>query len=370
MITDNLTKGGKERRLLELLKIMDCHAEDPVELIILKDVIKYQEIYDLKNIRLHVFNRKVKKDLSVFFRIWLFCSAYKPDIIHSWGSMPSIYVFLICRIKGISFLNGMISNAICKPYSQDWIRAKITFPFSDIILANSFAGIKAFRVPEKKARVIYNGVHLDRFNIKTNVENIRKKFNIHTKYIVGMVAAFQPRKDYDTFIKAAIRITGNNDDITFLGIGDGENLEDMKNKVPGHLLNRILLLGRQDKIEEIINTFDIGVLLTNDLFHKEGISNSILEYMALGKAVIATKGGGTDELINNNENGILISPANIDELINNIELILKSETTRKQLGQKARETIEKNFTIDKMYESYIQIYSNLQNKKKYKKTRN
>jgi glycosyltransferase involved in cell wall biosynthesis len=82
-------------------------------------------------------------------------------------------------------------------------------------------------------------------------------------------------------------------DICFLLIGDGENIERCKYLVKDLPTENIKFLGRQNDAESIINIFDIGVLTTNIRIHREGISNSIIEYMAMGKPVIATQGGGT-----------------------------------------------------------------------------
>ena len=69
----------------------------------------------------------------------------------------------------------------------------------------------------------------------------------------------------------------------------------MQESVPVHLKDKIIFLGKIANVENIINIFDIGILITNSKVHGEGVSNSIIEYMALGKPVIATRGGGTDQ---------------------------------------------------------------------------
>ena len=92
-----------------------------------------------------------------------------------------------------------------------------------------------------------------------------------------------------------------------------------KVSVPVSLLNKIIFLGKRSNVESIINIFDVGILLTNSKVHGEGISNSIMEYMALGKPVIATRGGGTNEVVIEGENGYLIDPFNEDQLIEKIE---------------------------------------------------
>ncbi len=357
VITDNLMKGGKERRLLELLRSFDKEENIEIKLVILRDKIEYPEIFELKHTELIVLKRRIKKDLFVFVQIWNLIKSFKPDVIHSWGSMPSIYTFLIAFILRVPFINAMITNSKCKKYSSEWLRAKITFPFSDIVLSNSKAGLIAYKAPIKKARVIYNGFNMDRITNLENAKNIRQRYSISTKYVVGMVAAFHPRKDYETFLEVAHEISSHNSDVTFLAIGDGKKLEYYQQKYKDN--NRIIFTGNSNKVESLINIFDIGVLLTNSNNHLEGISNSIIEYMALGKSVIATRGGGTDELISHMKNGVLIDSLSKSQFKNAISELLDSIELREQLSKRANQQIKDQFSIESMSNKTLKLYQEI-----------
>ena len=86
--------------------------------------------------------------------------------------------------------------------------------------------------------------------------------------------------------------------------------------------NGIYFLGNQKDVESIVNICDIGVLMTNNLVHQEGVSNSILEYMAFSKPVIASKGGGTSEIVIPEETGFLINPFDVNDLAKKIVYLL------------------------------------------------
>lgn len=355
MITDSLIKGGKERRLLELLRYFEKKDELNVVLILLKDIVDYPIVGEFKRTKIIILKRKIRKDPTIFIRVWKIMKDFRPNLVHSWGSMPSIYVFLSCFIQKIPLLNGMISDTNCKFLSQSWIRAKITFPFSDCVLANSYSGLEAYNVPVSKGVVIYNGVHLDRFVIDKEPDVIREQFNIKTKYVVGMVAAFHSRKDNKTFVKGAIEIVTKRDDVTFVTVGDGPLLNQIKELVPEEYKERILFLGNQDNVEEIISVFDIGVLTAI----KEGISNAIVEYMALGKPVIASYGGATPEIVDNGINGFIISTYNVNQLVEKIELLLSNNKMAYEFGRNGHAKIEKAYNIDIMTENYIGLYERL-----------
>src|SRR5690606_20001589 len=90
MIIDKLTFGGRERRFVELLKWLHLNPFLDCEVVVLSKNIHFSEIFDLR-FKLHLISRKSKKDLSIFFKLYKICKTFRPDIIHSWESMTSIY---------------------------------------------------------------------------------------------------------------------------------------------------------------------------------------------------------------------------------------------------------------------------------------
>jgi glycosyltransferase involved in cell wall biosynthesis len=358
MITESLIKGGKERRLVELLRYFEYQNIDiQITLVLLKEIIQYPEIHDFRKVNLVVIKFKIKKDPTVFFKLQNICRNFKPHLIHSWGSMPSVYSFMIAKMSGIPFLNAMIADSYCKPFSKNWTRAKITFPFSDLIIANTRAGLKAYHAPVKKGRVVYNGFNLDRLKNTEPPAHVKEVFGIKTKYIVGMIGAFHPRKDYVTYLNAAEQMCSEGSDITFLAIGDGESRNQFMEKYIS--CPQIIFTGNTDHVEALVSIFDIGVLLTDPKVHNEGISNAIIEMMAFSKVVIATRGGGTEEIIDSGMNGILIDPYSVTELIDNISRVLQNTTRYQTMKELAKEKIRKDFSIEAMGSATLSIYDEL-----------
>ncbi len=355
MLIDNLGRGGKERRILELLKYLEQVDGYKILLVLFRDCVEYDDVFKLKNTKLIIIKRKIKKDVFIIFKLKKIITDFNPDLIHSWGSMTSVYSSLIAFIYKIPLLNAMVADCYYPLLGKNRFRAFITFPFSDKILSNSFNGLTAYKVPLKKGIVIRNGVHIDRFERKDNVTDTKRKFGIVTEFVVGMVAAFHPRKDYETYIKAAVQIVKEYRNVSFLAVGDGPLLGKIKNMVPENLLDRILFLGKQDNVEEIINILDIGVLIS----YYEGISNVIIEYMAMEKPVIGSNGGGIVEIIDNEINGYVITPRNISELKRKIAYLLEHKELRKVMGVNGRKKIESGYNIEFMARQYIDLYQDM-----------
>ena len=314
-------------------------------------------IIDNSNIKIHYLIRKNKKDPKILIKLYKICKEFRPHIIHSWDSMASVYAVPIAKKLKIKLVNGMIRDAPSKlkPLSKVWIRSKITFPFSDIIVSNSFAGIKSYNPPANKWVCIHNGFDTQRVDICKNKKDLKIKFDINSDKIVGMVASFSNNKDYATYISSARMILDKRNDVSFLAIGDGVNLEKFKKLVNIDLYGKIKFLGKQKHVEPIIDLFDIGVLAT----YSEGLSNAIMEYMALSKPVVATDSGGTKELVLNGKTGFLVRPCNDIDLCDRINRLLEDNCLAQSMGTVGKERIFKHFSLSKMTNSYVSLYNKI-----------
>ena len=360
---DSLSAGGKERRLTELMKGLRLNPEVDFEIVIMDEKVHYQQVYDL-NINIHYLIRKTKKDLSVFGKFYKICKNYKPDIVHCWDSMTAIISAPTCKLLNIKLVNGMVVDTPVRQniFNNIWLRAKLTFPFSNQIIGNSNAGLMAYKAPSKKSSCIYNGIDLKRFEDLKEAAIIQKEIfggSCENIFVAGMVAGFEDRKDYETLIKGAIPLINANDSIRFVLVGTGNNFTKIKNSVPPFLENKIIFLGRRTDVESIVNIFDVGILLTNSKVHGEGISNSIIEYMALGKPVIATKGGGTNEIVFDNQNGFLIDPDNSDQFIESVEKLVDNKELRIKFGEVGNKIIHTSFDLKIMTDNYFSMYKKL-----------
>ncbi len=355
-ITDTLGAGGKERRLTELMQALTIRHDIDFELVVMSRDIHYKAVIDLR-IKIHYILRKTKNDLNIFFRLYRLCRNYKPDIVHCWDSMTAIYITPTCKLLGIKLVNGMVmdspaSRNIC---NKHWLRARLTFPFSDYIVSNSKAGLESYRAPVNRSEVIYNGFNFDRTKSLVDKEIIKDQLGVDTEYLIGMVATFWKKKDYATYYTAAQLVLAKRKDITFLAIGAETDSVESKALVDKKYIENFRFLGKKSGIESFINAMDICILST----FTEGISNSILEYMALEKPVIATKGGGTIEILIDDETGFLIEPSNPEELAGKIEVLLNDPLLRMKMGTTGKERIMKEFSIDQMVNKYIERYEML-----------
>lgn len=349
---ESLKAGGKERRLVELIKGLSSYSDIQIVIVVLSKDVHYKEITDL-NVIIHYLDRKRNsRNFNIFFRFMFFVKSTKPDLVHVWGNVSGIYTIPAKIFLKFKLINSQITDAP-KNFNLS-LTYKLNFFFADLIISNSKAGLESYRIDSHKSIIINNGFNFQRINKISPSENLKIKFGISTKYIVGMVATFYELKDYPTYISAAIKILNDRKDISFLCIGAGDKTKYQK-MVPSKFNDHILFLNEQNEIEAIMDLCDIGVLST----YTEGIPNSVMEFMALGKAVIATNGGGVKELVTNEKTGYLVSEKDSNDLSSRILELINNPELSFKMGRAAKKRIKKNFNISRMVISYYTNYKKL-----------
>lgn len=360
---ESLRSGGKERRLVELLIYLKQNTNYELRLVLTENEIHYSYVHSL-DIQIDIIKRKyLKKDPSLFFRFYRIAKQFNPDIIHTWGTMSTFYAIPAKCLLRKPLLANLIANAK-KDYSNLSMAAffnACNYKHAKVILGNSMAGFKAYGLQNNpKMHLIYNGVHLERFKIKANKDKLKKQLNISTPYITIMVASASKNKDYDMLLDVAKQMANIRNDITFIGVGGGSELNRLNNRIDNENIKNIILTGKSNDVELLVSASDICLLLT----HAEGISNSIIEYMALGKPVITTDiVGGSREIIEEGQSGYIMQP-NATEIAFKINELIDNPEHMNNLGQKGNQIIKQKFTIEKMGKEFIEIYGKTLNNEK------
>lgn len=356
-LCDGLHPGGKERRLVEVLKHFSAGGEIRPILGLMSKEIRYPEVLAL-GIQIYYFIRESRHDLRIPWKMYRALRKEQPDLIHTWDPMTSLYASPEARLLRIPLVNGMITNA---PPHIPWnsklgLASRLTFPFSRVVVANSHAGLKAYRVSSRRGMCIHNGFDPKRISGGMEISKVRKSLGIVTPLVVGMVGEFVRKKDYGTYLAAAQRILESRRDVTFLAVGDGAERESLCHAIASQHRDRIIFTGWRERVEEVIAAMDVGVLATNAAIHGEGIPNAVLEYMALGKPVVATDAGGTNELIADGVTGFLVHDADPITMADRINCLLSDQDRARTMGVRGRNKIEREFSIELMVNQLRDLY--------------
>jgi glycosyltransferase involved in cell wall biosynthesis len=348
---DALGVGGKERQAVELIRGLgsapevDCH-------IVCFDTDDFY-LRDLSSIGISVdfVPRRVRWDVEIFQKLRRIIKTYRPDVIHTNGLVSSFYALPLAKIWRIPLVNGSIRNAFANAGFR-WTLERLLLECSDYRVANSHAGLRSRNLSEQQPMnlVIHNGFDFARVDRPGVTKGGRSSVGDVDTKTVGMVAEFNRFKDYFTFIEAARIISGRKRNILFVAVGDGETLNDCQKAAEG--IEVFTFLGKRKNIEELVGTFNIGVLCS----FVEGLPNSIMEYMALGKPVVATDGGGTRELVAHGETGFLVPQGDAQALAAAIEHLIDHPDVAERMGKAGEEKVRREFSITRLVDETIALY--------------
>ncbi|MBB5339838.1 glycosyltransferase [Tunturiibacter gelidoferens] len=219
----------------------------------------------------------------------------------------------------------------------------------------------ALRIPDAKARVLYDAVDITEPQKASVSKTLRKELGVaEGATLVGMIARVNPQKDYDTLANAAALVLAHRTDVQFLVVGDNSVVE-MNREHYRHVHKRLVDLGIADRfiftgfrsdVPRIVSALDLFVLCT----HREGLPLSILEAMALGKTVIATRVDGIPEVITDGVTGYLHGHEKSDELANAILKCIEHPDLAKKVGDAAREHCRRTYNSQVFTANVAQIY--------------
>lgn len=360
ILIDFFGGGGKERRCLQLIKGLNRNNINDIHVVMIDDIVDYPDLYKT-TAKVHIIERHGKYDLGVIKRLYKTLKEISPDVIMTWTLIKmSFYLCLIKPFLKCKYISAIVTAAQpIKKYTIDDITRFIAFKQADVIVGNSYSGIKAYKAPSPKSVVIYNGFDMERLNNLNPIDQVRRDLSLTTPFMVSMAARINRHKDYQTYIDAAKKVIAQRKDVTFYCIGKGELIDYYRNQLNEEEQKFIIFLGFRKDVDSILNASTVSVLCTNNKLHKEGVSNTILESMAYGIPVVATTGGGTDEIIINGETGFIIPPFEPSVLASKINMLLDNEPLRKQMGKKAIERIKTNFSLELMVKNYMSLFNRI-----------
>lgn len=214
--------------------------------------------------------------------------------------------------------------------------------------------VSSEKVPEEKVKVIYNSVDTERFGSVW----AKKSLNVFPKDkpVVGMVANLKQIKGIKYFLEAAQLLSIKNQDLLFVIIGgeyDEEYYRNMANQLG--IKDTVLFLGIKEDVSTYLGSFSIAV----NASLTEGLSNSVLEYMAAGLAIVGTAVGGNPELIEDGVTGFLVPPADSQALADKIWLLLGDQALRERVSQNARQKAERLFSRERQISELEKLYLSL-----------
>ena len=283
----------------------------------------------------------------------------RPDIVHTrnWTCIDAI---IGARLAGVPVvIQGEHGREAADPEGRNRRRQQVRrllspFVTEFVTVSRDLARwlVEQVRVPARKVRTIYNGVDTERFAMGDRAA-ARQALGIPRDWTVaGTVGRLDPVKDQAGLIRAFAQ-AANQGKSALVIAGDGPSrrqLEALVNELG--IGDRVRLLGERDDVPLILRALDVFVLSSIG----EGISNAILEAMATGLPVIATRVGGNVELVQDGLTGCLIEPRRPEALATALTAYFHDPALARAHGAAGRERAAGEFGLERMLAGYTALY--------------
>lgn len=214
-------------------------------------------------------------------------------------------------------------------------------------------------IPESRIERIYNGVDTHRFAPKGSVMPLPPGFVPPGALVVGTVGRFDPVKNQTALVAAVAHIVAHNPELRerlrLVFVGDGELRREMEAMlIDGGVRELAWFAGFRSDMADVYRALDVFVLPSL----REGISNTLLEAMASGCPVIATRVGGNPEIVPDRKVGLLVEPAP-EAIAAALLQYLGDPASRRAHGTQGRGHVLSRFSLRSMVSQYDRVYSAL-----------
>ncbi|MXW22513.1 MAG: glycosyltransferase [Candidatus Dadabacteria bacterium] len=364
-VSPNLAAGGAQRQLINIANGLHRRGYE-VSVFLFYDKGNLRNSLD-KNIKIFspcsIKFLQRPKLLGILYgtlRLLGIVVTEKPDLLYSrqWPKIPVAIIGKILKVKTVSVEGNNLEHTLLLRKRPLLFRIrKLCAQLSDKVVANSRS--LAYEVKEvfsldSEVEVIYNGIDIEDIRKKSKEEQNHKWLGTEAPLILAMGYLKDEQKGF-SYLLEALEIVNRSKSARLIIIGNGkkEKLEELS--------ERLSIRDKTDFFSTVPNPFPYmaraDIFACSSLY--EGLSNVILEALALGKPVISTDHKhGANEIIENGKNGILVPIRDPQKMADAILKVLEDGELRQSLEAEAKKRSE-NFSRDKMISGYEKLFGDM-----------
>lgn len=363
-----LDVGGMENGIVNLVNAMPAERYRHA-ILCLTEYSDFRFRIRRPDVDYYALHKRPGKDPAVYWRLWRLLRRLRPDIVHT-RNLPALDALPFAALAAVpARVHGEHGREII---DLDGTRLKYKLlrqalrPFAHRYIALSHDLQTWLRdcigVSERKLVQIYNGVDVARFQ---PAQGSRAPlpcagFASAGDIVIGTVGRMQAVKDQLTLAKAFVRLREimpeQSTRLRLVLVGEGPLQAQCRELLAqAGAESHCWFAGTRADIAEILRGLDIFVLPSL----AEGISNTILEAMAGGLPVVATRVGGTAELVVDGVTGALVAPADPEAMARALADYVQRPELRGRHGAAGRARVEGEFSLGAMVNGYLRVYDDL-----------
>jgi len=306
--------------------------------------------------------RLLLRNLSLFRQERQLLDAFRPEVVLAVSSFCNLSALLAARSRRVPFV--LFSEAPLEyEYSLFFPQYHSYPPLSRWVEGVNVRGadqvtcisevLKGYMirygVPATKLHVVPNGVDHHAFQPRPADQELHAQFHLQERVVVGFVGSFNFFTDVEAFADMVQAVCTRQRQVVFLFVGRGEASEQLRRAGERRgLRDHLLFAGAIEhaQVPRYLSVMDIVVCPYRGDYLFYNSSMKLLEYMAMGKATLATAQGQIKEVIHDGHNGMLLEPGAMAMMERKLLALIENEDLRQRLGSTARRTIEDGWTWD------------------------
>ncbi len=355
---DRLSRAGTETQLLALIRSLDRDRVMP-HLALLDgedDLTRSLEPEECPILRLGLRSFLGRSTLSAAASLTRFWRKQRIEILQTYFLDSTYFGVPLARLCGIRKIIRVRNNLGYWLNDKHRRLGRWMGRLADLTLTNSDSGKQALMQNEglhpEKIAVLENGVDLERFPIGDPPLRNRDVVRI------GIVANLRPVKNIDGLIRAAEHLKAAHSNAQFEVAGEGEQRPELEKVIRERgLIDNFRLLGSVSDVPGFLARQDIAVLCS----HSEGMSNALLEYMAAGRAIVATDVGANARLIAHERSGLIVPPGDDTALADAIVWLIANPARASEMAKTARRKVEAEYSREAMVRRFEDFFRRLAN---------
>jgi glycosyltransferase involved in cell wall biosynthesis len=285
------------------------------------------------------------------------------EIVHCYLVSANVFGTLAARLARV---RAVVTSRRDVGFSRNWrlrlLEERLVNPLVDKVTANSPSVAAAVaREPGlslEKVVLIPNGVDLDRCDPERyDAAAVRAEYGIAPEErVVGSVGHLSPVKGHVDLLQAAAALVRSGAPLRVMLVGEGPLRSSLHEQAASlGIASRVIFTGVQENVPRLLAAMDVFALPS----HTEGMSNALLEAMAMARPVVATDVDGNADVVEDGVTGRLVAPRAPEALARVLDDLLARPALARELGGAARRQVASRYSLPLMVSRYEQLYEHL-----------
>jgi glycosyltransferase involved in cell wall biosynthesis len=357
-VITSVNRGGAENHLVDLID-GQLQRGLRIEVAYLRGHGYWSRELEKKGVRVHPLGLRLYGDLRPLVRLRSVLADFEPDIVHAHMPPAELYARLAMwrDTRRCFIITKHNDERFCPLPGHRWFgswvlrRARRVIAISDAV--NRYVCYQ-LRAESRMVITIHYGVDTFRYQSPNHYFDLRMAWGCSAaRLLVGTVSRLAPQKALHVLLEGYAHYRGFADlesRLVIVGVG---NLENELKSLAGRLgiADQVIWTGFRDDIPNVMHAMDIFALTSN----YEGFGLSLLEAMAAGRPIVATRVSAIPEIVRDGETGLLVEPQSPVAVARALKT-LENPERRAELGRASRKRARECFSLEKMVGRTVALY--------------